>query len=223
MFQQFALHKGKPYLISLILMAFSYQAIADTRDSGVSLNLLLKSRINDDWFLLSRSNLASRNDNSDFFFGYTGASLGYQLDDTWSLRLGFRYAAIRPQNDWLEEKRPFVETYASKKFEAAKLTSRSRIEWRMFNHRENDTRLRQEFTLEANKSFTDLNLTPYLEEEIFYSTNDRQVETNWLGGGLAWRPAKGMKVKLGYRWNHFRIGDNWNDRDVLVLGLNLFY
>ena len=198
-------------------------AHAQERDSGMSWNLLLKYNINDDWFVLSRSNIASRNDNADYFFGYAGASLGYQLSDIWSIRLGYRHAEIKPRDDWLMEKRPFLEAFASNKLNDLKLTSRSRIEWRNFDYRDDDIRLRQEFTIEAPMQFTDLQLRPYLEEEVFYSSNERRIEANWLGGGLAWLPEKGVKLKIGYRWNHFRLGDNWRDRDVLVAGLNLFY
>ncbi|MCU7810602.1 MAG: DUF2490 domain-containing protein, partial [Candidatus Thiodiazotropha sp. (ex Notomyrtea botanica)] len=66
-------------------------------------------------------------------------------------------------------------------------------------------------------------IKPYLEEEFFYSTKADRFEANWLGGGVAWRPAKGVKLKLGYRWNRFRVGDAWRNRHVLVTGLNLFF
>jgi hypothetical protein len=38
---------------------------AAERDSGASLNLLLQAPISDNWFLISRSNLASRNDQQE--------------------------------------------------------------------------------------------------------------------------------------------------------------
>ena len=66
-------------------------------------------------------------------------------------------------------------------------------------------------------------MQPYAEEEFFYRTNDDRFEANWLGAGLAWRPAEGIKLKVGYRWNRFRIGDDWRDRDTLVNGINLFF
>ncbi|NNJ90823.1 MAG: DUF2490 domain-containing protein [Gammaproteobacteria bacterium] len=223
MFDKLYLKISSSLLLILAVSVLPLTVSAESRDSGLSWNLLLKSKINDDWFVLSRSNIASRNDNSDYFFGYTGVSLGYQLDKIWSLRLGYRYAAIKPQNNWLKENRPFLEAFASTKLNDYKLTSRSRLEWRKFDYRENDIRLRQEFTLEAPMQFTELELKPYLEEEIFYSNNHQRIEANWLGGGLAWRPEKGVKLKLGYRWNHFRLGNKWHNRDVIVIGLNLFY
>ena len=33
----------------------------------------------------------------------------------------------------------------------------------------------------------------------------------------------GVKLKLGYRWNRFRAGDDWANRNVLVTGVNVFF
>ena len=84
-------------------------------------------------------------------------------------------------------------------------------------------RFRNEFVVESNKPIPGTALRPYAEEEFFYSTNDDRFEANWLGAGLAWRPADSIKLKVGYRWNRFRVGDDWRDRDTLVTGINLFF
>lgn len=34
---------------------------------------------------------------------------------------------------------------------------------------------------------------------------------------------KGVKLKLGYRWGHQRIGDDWRNRNVIVTGVNIFF
>lgn len=198
-------------------------AVLASRDSGSSLNLLLKAGISDDWFIISRSNLASRRHHEDVFFGYVGAALGYQFNANWSARLGYRHVWLQIGEHWVEEDRPFVEAFFADDLDGFRVTNRTRAEFRFFDHRDDDIRLRNEITLEAPRAMTRLSLRPYLEEEIFYSTGDDRVEANWLGGGLAWRPAKGTKLKLGYRWNRFRVGDEWRDRDVLVAGLNLFF
>ncbi len=209
-------------LLACSLILLSGMAWTAPRDSGSSLNLLVKAGLSEDWFVISRSNLASRNNHEEFFFGYTGAALGYQVNDAWSVRAGYRHAWIQPQDDWLEEDRLFAEVYFADRFDGLRLTNRARVEFRFFDYRDDDIRLRNEITLEAPWSLTRLDLRPYLEEELFYGTNAGRFEANWLGGGLAWRPAKGVKFKVGYRWNRFRVGDDWRNRDVLVVGLNLF-
>ena len=213
---------SKPGLLIAILSVWSCVAHAD-RDAGASHNLLIKAPIGGDWFVISRSNLASRDDFDDRFLGFTGAGLGYQLTPEWSLRAGYRHVWFRPGDDWLEEDRIYSEAFFARRYETLRFTSRSRLEWRFFDYRDNDVRFRNEFVAESNRPLPGPPLRPYLEEEFFYSTNDNRFEANWLGAGLAWRPVDGVKLKVGYRWNRFRVGDDWRDRDVLVTGINLFF
>jgi opacity protein-like surface antigen len=193
------------------------------RDSGASFNLLLKAPLKDDWFVISRSNLATRDDFADRFLGFTGAGIGYQLTPAWSLRGGYRRVWFRPQDEWLEEDRLYAEAFYGERFDQVRFTSRSRFEFRFFDYRDDDVRFRNEFVVESNSPIPGTELRLYAEEEFFYGLNDGRFEANWLGAGLAWRPADGVKLKLGYRWNRFRVGDEWRDRDVLVTGINLFF
>ncbi len=103
------------------------------------------------------------------------------------------------------------------------MTNRSRFEFRFFDYREDDVRFRNEIVVEAPWEFTPLKLKPYVEEEFFYSFNEDWIEANWIGAGLSWRPMPGVKLKLGYRWVHQRIGDGWLNRNVIVTGVNVFF
>lgn len=208
---------------SLLVLGLATGPSIAERDSGASHNLLLKAPLADDWFVISRSNIASRDDFDDRFLGFTGAGIGYQWSPAWSLRGGYRHVWFRPQDDWLEENRLYAEAFYAERFDRARFTSRSRFEFRFFDYREDDIRFRNEFVVESNSALPGTELRPYAEEEFFYSTNDNRFEANWLGAGLAWRPADGVKLKVGYRWNRFRVGNDWRDRDVLVTGINLFF
>lgn len=211
------------HFLASLLLAVLPQPMPAGSDWGNSHNLLLKASISDDWFLISRSNLASRNDFENYFLGYTGIGLGYQFNKPWSLRAGYRQAWFHIAEDWKPEYRPYVESYYADFFKSFRLTSRTRFEFRSFEHRDNYTRLRQEFTLTAPWKFTPLQLQPYLEEEVFYNFEHDWVEANWLGGGLAFRPWDGAKLKLGYRLNKYRIGEDFRTRHTVVTGLNLFF
>lgn len=209
------------FLVVLLLLAIG--AAHAERDAGASHNLLFKSPISGDWFVISRSNLASRNDFDDRFLGFTGAGLGYRLTPEWSLRAGYRHVWFRPGDDWLEEDRLYSEAFFASPNDTLRFTSRSRLEWRFLDYRDNDVRFRNEFVVESNRPVPGTPVRPYLEEEFFYSTNDNRFEANWLGAGLARRPVDGVKLKVGYRWNRFRVVDDWRDRDVLVTGIDLFF
>jgi opacity protein-like surface antigen len=126
-------------------------------------------------------------------------------------------------DEWQPENRGYLEGYFADRINGFRVSNRARVEFRRFDWRDDDVRLRNAITIEAPWAMTPFKLKPYLEEEVFFSTRAGQIEANWLGGGLAWRPANGVKLKLGYRWNRFRVGDEWNNRNVLVTGINLFF
>ena len=218
-----AMQRGARLSAMLLLALSTASGVRAERDSGASHNLLLKAPIAGDWFVISRSNLASRNDFDDRFLGFTGAGLGYQLTPAWSARAGYRHVWFRPQDRWLEEDRLYAELYFADRVGPGRLSSRSRLEFREFDYRDDDVRFRNEFVFEAAGSIAGTGLRPYIEEEFFYSTNNDRFEANWLGAGLAWRPADGVKLKIGYRWNRFRAGEKWRDRDVLVTGINVLF
>jgi opacity protein-like surface antigen len=211
-----------PPVAAIVLSAWLSSAAAE-QDAGGSYNLLLKADLGGRWFLISRSNLASRNNFGERFLGYTGGGLGYQLTPAFSVRAGYRRAWFRFTDIWQPENRGYLEGYLANRINNFRVTNRLRVEFRRFDWRDDDVRLRHEVAIEAPWAITPLKLKPYLEEEVFFSTRAQRFEANWLGGGLAWRPAKGVKLKLGYRWNRFRAGDDWTNRNVLVTGVNLFF
>ena len=210
------------FLMLQLAVLFAPSVLAED-DWGSSYNLLVKKTINQDWFLLSRSNLATRNDNEQLFLGYTGASLGYQINKTWSLRAGYRLARFRIGDNWRTERRPMIEGYYGGMHDGWRLTSRSRIEYRIPNWRENDVRLRQEFTATAPLKLTHLKMRPFVENEIFYSTRNKWVEANWTTAGLSFFPMNNTKVKAGYRHTRIRIQGDFITRHPLVLGVNFFF
>lgn len=203
-------------------MASSW-AVQAQEDWGSSLNLLLKSDWNDRWFVISRLNLAGRSDNEELFLQYTGASVGYQLSQRWSGRLGYRYARFRIRDEWRSERRPIVELYYANRLYEWRVTGRSRVEFRSRDWSDNDVRVRQEFTITAPWTVTRLGMKPFIEEELFYSRDNDWVEANWATLGFSFFPAKGAKVKVGYRNNRFRLRGDITTRHTLVAGINLFF
>lgn len=217
-----AIGRARVALLALLVACIPVSQPRAESDFGVSYNLLLKADIDDDWFVISRSNVATRDDNNETFLTYTGAALGLQLTDAWSLRVGYRHAKLKLGERWRSEDRPFVEAYGATARSGWRLTNRSRVEFRHYEDGNDDIRLRTEFGARAPWSLTPLGLRPFVEDELFYGLDAGRLEANWLTLGLSW-PVGSGSAKVGYRWNRFRVGEDWRDRDVLVLGLNLFY
>lgn len=211
------------FYLTLLLIVLFMPSVHAEDDWGSSYNLLLKKAINEEWFLLSRSNLATRRDNEQLFLGYSGVSLGYQINKEWSIRAGYRLARFRIGDDWRTERRPLVEAYYGRMNNGWRLTSRSRIEFRQPVWRENDVRLRQEFTATTPYKLTRFEMQPFVENEIFYSTRNNWVEANWATAGLSFFPVDKTKIKAGYRHNRIRIQGDFITRHTLVIGMNIFF
>ena len=114
-------------LLTVFLFLFLFSDAHAQDDWGSAHNLLIKKTLNEDWFIISRSNLAFRRHNEQLFLGYTGASLGYQFNEQWSGRVGFRQAYFKIGEDWREEQRPMLEAYYADFFNGFRFTSRSRV------------------------------------------------------------------------------------------------
>lgn len=205
----------------VILLLLSDPGAAD--DWGSSHNLLLKHDFSEEWFMISRSNLAYRDNNEELFLGYTGASLGYQWNREWSTRLGYRVARFKIGEEWRTEQRPMAEIYYASILDGWRFSSRSRAEFRRPDWTEKDVRFRQELTVTAPWKMTRLGIKPFLEEEIFYSSRANQIEANWITLGLSFFPVKGLKLKAGYRHNRLRVMGEFITRHTLMTGLNLFF
>lgn len=210
-------------ILAALLLPLLFSDVHAQDDWGSAHNLLIKKTLNEDWFIISRSNLAFRRHNEQLFLGYTGASLGYQFNKEWSGRVGFRKAYFKIAEDWREEQRPMVEGYYAKMINGFRFTSRTRAEFRYIDWRDDDTRLRQEFTLTAPWKFTPLELKPYIADEIFYSVRNDWIEANWFDIGLSFFPWEGTKMKIGYRLNRLRIQGDFTNRHTLVTGVNFFF
>ena len=101
------------------------------------------------------------------------------------------------------------------------LGHRTRSEFRFFDHKDEYTRLRQEFTsplLEVHPA----QAATYIEEEVFYYLKKIGSKPTGLEVALlsSW---DGAKFKLGYRLNKYRIGGDFRTRHTIVSGLNLFF
>ena len=215
------LAKRRGFLILIFFLSLSLD-VHSKDDWGSSYNLLIKGNLDTNWFLLSRSNLALRQDNKELFLCYTGVSLGYQLNNNFSARLGYRHARLRIADSWQTEQRPMSEIYYANNINGWRFTSRSRLEFRILEWRDDDIRLRQEFTFTAPWQFTKLKMQPFFEEEIFYSDENSRVEANWATLGVSYFVAQKTKIKFGYRHNRQRIRGEFTTRHTIVLGANFF-
>ena len=97
------------------------------------------------------------------------------------------------------------------------------MEFRIFEKAEDDIRYRSEYRWILPYELTRFKFKPYLEEEFFYSVNAEAINENWVSAGFRYRLNLNTILKLGYRWQARKSRGEWQDRNVLVTGVLLFF
>jgi hypothetical protein len=209
-------------LIALALL-LPVASLAVEGDWGYAHNFYIVKALNPKWSLLHRSQVALRDDMSDLFFGFADIGVGYRFHPDWRIDGVYRRAWIRPADSWQIEDRPLVNLTWFGSIREARLSNRSRIEFREYRwDKTDDIRFRNETRLDLPWGVA--GIKPYFEEEFFYGKESRHIEMNWLTGGLYFKPSKATKLKVGYRWIAYRyVSGKWENRNQLVTALNFYF
>lgn len=167
--------------------------------------------------------MVSRDNMSNPFFATADIGLRYKFTPNWSTDVVYRAAWLELGEDWRYENRPLINLNYSTNWQGYRLTHRSRVEFRIFEEASDDIRYRSEYRIVFPHELTRFKLKPYIEEEFFYSVNAEEVNENWLSAGFRYRLNPNTILKLGYRWQARKSQNQWQDRNVLVTGILLFF
>ncbi len=213
-------------IISLIIsLLLTTNATLAEWDSGSSWNLVVKYAIDEEWFLASRNNVATRDGLGDTFIQYYDLNIGYNVTDNWAAEVGYRHFLFRLPGRWRQEYRPLINVTWMDIFDGWRVMNRHRFEFRFFegNGVDDRTRYRNETRIIAPfEIIPGTGIKPFIEEEFFLEFTDDNLNMNWLTVGPRARLADGIFLKLGYRWQAQKLQGEWIHRNVAVLGLNLF-
>lgn len=210
-------------LLFIFFTASILSTTAHATETGSSHNLFYINKLNDKSFFVGRANLVTRDGFSDTFFGYVDANYRHALTGPWSVEVGYRHAFLELGNNWREEYRPMLGLYWRGKLGEGKFSNRHRLEWRYFEGSARDrVRYRNESVWTSTHTITDYQLTPFIEEELFYDITDSELNINWLTFGISKYWSKGMKWKLGYRLQSQKFNGKWENRHMLVTGISIF-
>jgi len=208
----------------ILAVVFPLKGFSVEGDWGFAHNNYVIAALNEKWSVLHRSQFALRDDMSDFFFGYADLGIGYRFMPDWRLDGVYRRAWIQPGEKWLIEDRPLINLTWFGKIQDTRISNRSRVEFREYRwDKKDDIRYRNETRLDLPYEILPGGIKPYFEEEFFWGKESRKFEMNWLTGGIYCKPNAHTKLKLGYRWVAARVGNDWENRNQLVTGLNFYF
>ena len=200
------MHAGLFLLLCQVVSGVDYPS------TGTSHNPIIQYRINEDWYLSSINNYATKNGVDEFAIAYVDLTLGRKIDSHWSVDAGYRHAWIDLAGDTRQERRPLVNLRRKDRAGGWFVLNRSRLEWRDFEDAflEDRFRFRHQLLGVSPWSIPGTRIRWYAEEEFFYEFNDAGFNMNWLATGFRYRWSDSLTLKLGYRWQTQKIADNCN-------------
>lgn len=204
-----------------MILGAGMAAAQDYPSTGTSFNPLFQYQINENWYLSSINNYATKNGADDFSIGYVDLTLGRRLNQTWSVDAGYRHAWIDLIGETREERRPLINLKRKDFPGGWFVLNRVRVEWRDFEDHilEDRFRFRHQCLGVSPWRIPSTRAQWYIEEEFFYEFNDFGFNMNWLTTGFRFTWTDQISLKAGYRWQTQKIRDEWETRHVLVTGM----
>jgi hypothetical protein len=102
-------------------------------------------------------------------------------------------------------------------------SNRVRLEYRNREKKKDLFRLRNKATVKFPFKFTNLNLQPYIAEEVFINLGEDNVNQNRLSAGFSCKPAKNIGASVYYMWKTSKISGGWEDTNVIGVELKFLF
>ncbi|MFC1594345.1 DUF2490 domain-containing protein [Candidatus Omnitrophota bacterium] len=173
-------------------------------------------KIDDDWKLTleeefrwgdnARNPYYQHSDLNAAFFG-----LAQWLD----VSASYRQVYEEKGGGWKAENRPHMNATVKWKWSDFSFSNRGRFAYRNREDAENFWQFRNKFTIKLPFKLTELEIQPYIANEIFYDFNVNAYKRNRLSGGFAFKLLEHLKAELYYLWQSSEKNDDWNDTHVL--------
>lgn len=153
---------------------------------------------------------------SEFYYQHYEWGVVYGFDKRLDIGLNYRQVYEKSKNKWREENRPHVNATLKLDLWKFKLEDRNRLEYRHFRYKDDFIRYRNKFMFKIPFDFRSINITPYVSDEIFVSSNGAGFSENRFYSGLEFGLTKYVKADIFYllRSNRGR-GDKWSCANVV--------
>lgn len=177
--------------------------------------------INKDWKFTFQEEFRLKESGGHLYRHHSEVGFVYKSFADW-VDLGFNYRQVfekDSEGEWRQENRPHLNVTLKGKLLGLDLSDRSRIEYRDREDKEDVWRYRNKVTVKLPFELTELQLQPYLADEVFITLNDDNVDRNRLYAGVSFKMAQNLKGDVFYLWQSSRSSSGWTDINVLGTAL----
>jgi len=209
-------------LVALILLLPYLCYAFDDGDFQVWHNDVVGVKLTKNWRIIFEEELHFGDSGGDFYYHHSDFGIEYTNLTNW-LDMGVNYRLIYEEKnkDWQRENRPYL--YANFKYNIYKfqISNKSRVAYRD-KEAEKDCFEYMNKTVLKFPKVTNLEVEPYISEEIYFESDRNKWDQNRLTSGISFKIIKNLKGELYYMWLAKQNSSNhWVDSHIFGTKLKL--
>ena len=181
-------------------------------------------KLADDWKFDAEAEFRFGDDASDFYYQHSDGGITYSgLSKYIDIGLNYRFVFEESGSDWEYINTPHLNLTLKTELEKFKISDRSRFEYRDKENGNDGWRYRNKLTVKFPLKLTDLNIQPYVADEIFVDFDAEDLNRNRLYAGLGFNIYKNLNGDIYYLWQASKSSGKWKDTNVIGTKLKLAF
>ena len=177
--------------------------------------------INKDWKFTFNEEFRLGHDAGNFYKHTSDVGFVYRSFADW-MDLGFNFKEEFEKDskgEWRSENRPHFNATLKAKVFGLSLSDRSRFEYRDREIKKDVWRYRNKLTIKFPIKLTELELQPYVADEVFINIDEGDFHRNRMYAGFSFKLAKNLDASIFYLWQSSESSSGWKDINALGTGL----
>ncbi len=210
-------------LFGLLLMCVSKCYAYDDGDFQIWHTEGQEMKINKDLKLTLEEEFRFGDNANAFFYHHYDGGLVYALNKNLDIGLNFRRAYEKIRGKLRRENRPHINITPKWELFGLKFEDRSRFQYRNFDYQEEYWQYRNKFTVKFPWKLTNLEIQPYLADEIFVTLNDGEVNRNRYYAGAGMKLTSNIRGEVFYLLQRGKSSGKWSNTNVFGTKLKLVF
>ena len=183
----------------------------------------IKTKLNKSLKIKVEEELRFGDNISELYYTHTDGGLTYGVNDNLDLGINYRQVFVKIKGEWKEEYRPHANATLKWVGQDLKFSDRSRLEFRMPEGEDDRWRYRNKLSVKFPWKWTDLDIQPYVADEVFIDFDGEKLNRNRLYAGFQMKLIEHLKADIFYLWQASEKSDKWTSYNVIGIKLKAFF
>ena len=181
-------------------------------------------KINKEWKIGLEEEFRFGNNAGNLYYQHSDIGVSYSGLAEW-IDLGINYRLVfEEKNDkWKYENRPHFNATLKYNLDNVKLSDRSRIEYRAKEKASDSWRYRNKFTIKIPLKVGEVEINPYIADEIFLDCAEGEFNKNRLYSGIYLNLLKNLGADVFYMWQLNKTANHWTTYNILGTKVKLSF